>query len=101
MCEADYCPCSYLDSSVFGSREGELADKIFTGSYSSFDQCYDDLVAEGTISRLPDSVLELVSYFENNDDCAGLCNIPLFYFYNDINYGPPPNNCYDELVVQI
>lgn len=84
MCTSN-CPCISVDKTQWGDRMGDLSSRNFSGTYSTFSSCYNDLVNKNTISSIDSSVLTLLKSFENNIDCSGLCTTPLFWFYNDVS----------------
>lgn len=63
---------------------------FFNGWYTSFNQCYGDLVKNGVIqNRISDGTLMFIKDFEDNLNCAGFCEKPDFWFYKDYFVGPP------------
>ena len=40
---------------------------------------------------------EMVAYFEEKYECAGLCDPPIFYFSKSIEDGPPKSGCFESM----
>ena len=100
MCK-DYCACSTkIIPDKFGSRAKELEGMdLKTGAASTFyDHCYKVGVDKQDINPLKQGFLDLIKEMEANNDCQGICNTNLFYFFKSSSNGPPPKSCFEPIV---
>eukprot|EP00347_Sterkiella_histriomuscorum_P015310 403357507 len=93
MCTAS-CPCPKLNSTLWGLRYEELSTRIQTGSITTFETCYNNLVKSGKITKtLSSTLLTFIQTLETDYNCLGLCKQPLFWYYNTVTLGLPTQNC--------
>lgn len=82
MCKEE-CPCDprgIKNLALWGEKTAtKLANtKVydFTGKYTNYYQCYQDLVTKGTIEKahiINKKTLVIIQDFEENLSCAGIC----------------------------
>ena len=110
MCVPDLCPCSEkINATSFGTRQIELEElDIKTGkAHVFYEHCYTTLT-NGTLSGptgklaevepKPRKFLELLQQLEFDNNCQGLCETSLFYFFRSSANGPPPQSCREPII---
>ena len=50
-----------------------------------------------SVSKYSNAAQALVSYFEQNYQCSGICKTPLFYNSLDLKAGIPTKNCQEAI----
>ena len=79
--------------------------------YNDYETCYNDIQAYqrfylseddkssivGYVPEISETTQSLVKFFENNHDCAGICQPSLFYFSRDISEGLPKQSCLEPI----
>jgi hypothetical protein len=92
MCTST-CPCPASASQYYTNLEGRQwgGDVI----YENFEDCYKNLLKtqEGNIKDIDSSILDMYSEIEADNDCAGLCTAPSFYYSRDVVNGMPEKSC--------
>ncbi len=95
MC-TEYCPCEPIELpySNWTVYYNEIDDRNYTGEYTSFKDCYDDLREEyedGTNAYLSgfssyenDGFFDFLKAVEDEFSCSGLCEVQIFYFFKSI-----------------
>ena len=53
-------------------------------------EAYQDFSEKDTFSA--------VRYYEQNYDCAGICDLPLFYLTKPLSDGPPTQDCVEAVI---
>jgi hypothetical protein len=101
MCVKDFCPCSdTIKPSKFGSNADIFLEQMTTtGSAIEFySDCYLKLLKDKSLSPLDDSTLAIIEKLEYENNCAGLCETPFFFFFKDNNKEPPVSSCKEPTV---
>lgn len=101
MCVPGYCPCNNLvNPADYGDRESEFNGlEVLEGQASMFyEDCFKPLAKNGTVANLTVEFLELMKVIERDNDCAGICEVNLFYFFQSATVGPPPKTCRQPLI---
>lgn len=105
MCNKRYCACTNkIDKRLFPGREKEFDQLDTTGNVTLFYRdCYQKITKENltTSYKLTPEFLNFYQQLEVNNDCSGLCQEPLFYFFKENTGGPPSKTCKDEIVSYI
>ena len=101
MCVRNRCPCSTkIDQNAFGVRASELDSlEIYEGQISNFYfECYQQKVLDQSFDPIDERFVNLLSEWESQNECSGLCKTPLFYFYKGNQNGPPKQTCKQQVV---
>lgn len=111
MCSSN-CPCKATMASEWTSINrsmiGRCREWDFTGNIDNYQDC---LVSPPGGSSIPFQVfanevtkldqwpmlVDLVSFFEDRYDCAGVCSPALFYFSKSVELGKPGGSCIGNL----
>jgi len=89
FCSAD-CPCQ--------ANAGDFAiDNMITDTKGEnrIDQC-SDYKSQYNIPPNADAIA-IVNYMESKWNCSGLCRNEPYYYFSDVNKGPPTKNCRMQL----
>ena len=93
----------------------QLSTMVFGGGskqYHTFEDCYREVILgnEKTVFKDHPNQLEayndftsantisLLRYYENEYDCSGICDLPLFYLTKSMEEGPPTEDCAESVV---
>jgi len=92
MCKQEYCPCS---ETIVAARFGERAN-LFSTEYSNsgevskfYEHCYLKLVSENQVEVIDPAILTVLEKLEVENNCSGICEIPMFFFFKASNQTPP------------
>lgn len=121
MCTDD-CPCKELDAtaatnwiqfhaSVKGFAENRSQTGYVTkaGGYATYKACVDATDNTGASTFFQEfaksfregssykEISDWIKFFEDEYDCAGICEVAGFYWSKDIAAGPPKTSCLPEI----
>ena len=56
------------------------------------------MIEKGIEEPLSEEILTTIEKMEVELKCSGICETPLFWFFESAKKGPPPRNCKSEIV---
>ena len=100
MCREDFCPCAItIDPLIYGERSNEFEFLDRTGTVTQFyEGCYLNLVENGLEEEFSEEILTNIEMMEVELKCSGICETPLFWFFQSAKMGPPERSCKSEIV---
>eukprot|EP00349_Pseudokeronopsis_sp_Brazil_P008578 CAMPEP_0202964820 /NCGR_PEP_ID=MMETSP1396-20130829/8914_1 /ASSEMBLY_ACC=CAM_ASM_000872 /TAXON_ID= /ORGANISM="Pseudokeronopsis sp., Strain Brazil" /LENGTH=211 /DNA_ID=CAMNT_0049687209 /DNA_START=169 /DNA_END=804 /DNA_ORIENTATION=+ len=84
------CPCD-ANSADWGAE----GDDMVTSSLgqSKLTDCPVDGISDYDSDHYEDLLVTLESY----TDCAGMCTVPKYYLFSEVDKGPPSSTCVDDI----
>ncbi len=92
---SESCPCK-ADRDSFPSTADYLGTQMNSSSgASTIRNCPPSAY---TASSARDSVLALVGMMEEQFECSGICTRERWFYFSDVNRGPPKSRCAPKLL---
>ena len=91
FCSHD-CPCK-ADKDNFHDSAIYLTAEFSSNGATTVLNC-----PTNPVSSVKATILSLLGFLEEELDCSGLCKKEKWYYFSDVNRGPPPTKCKDKLL---
>ena len=91
------CPCNIADKAKFKGWSSLPNKKVSKSGYTNFLDCPAETLSKGHQDRYVPMMTALETQFK----CAGICELPRFYLFSDINNGKPTELCKDYAIQHI